>query len=182
MHMKVLCFWLTFLLVIPTVCGQGRARVRKSTDVLMFVPVAAGFATTLALRDYDGLKQLALGGSTALAASYLLELCIKKDRPDGDGHHAFPSTHTVVAFQGAAFILRRYGWQYGIPAYLLAGYVGWGRIYARRHDIWDVLAGAAIGVAGSYIFTRPLARDVRLSLMPATFGTSHVGFHASLRF
>ena len=90
MRTRFLCFLLAFLLVVPAACGQSRARVRKSTDVLMFVPVAAGFATTLALKDYDGLKQLALGGSTALAASYLLELCIKKDRPDGDGHHAFP--------------------------------------------------------------------------------------------
>ena len=170
------------LLVAPTVWGQSRARVRKSTDVLALLPVATGFATTLALKDYTGLKQLALSGGTALATSYLLELCIRKDRPDGDGHHAFPSTHTVVAFQGASFIQRRYGWKFGIPAYAVASYVGWGRIYAQRHDIWDVLAGAAIGVGATYVFTRPFAKEVNLSVAPATFGNTHVGFYASMTF
>lgn len=162
--------------------AQPKTRVKRSTDVLVFVPVVAGFATTLALKDYTGLKQLALSGSTAIAASYLLELCIKKERPDGDGHHAFPSTHSVVAFQGAAFIQRRYGWKWGAPAYVLASYVGWGRAYSKRHDAWDVLAGAAIGIGSSCLYARPFAKKAKLSLLPATFGADHVGFCASVVF
>jgi len=49
---------------------------------------------------------------------------------------------------------RRYGWKFGIPFYLLAGYVGWSRVYADRHDYWDVLGGAGIGVGCSYLFAR----------------------------
>lgn len=64
----------------------------------------------------------------------------------------------------AAFVQKRYGWEYGIPAYLLAGYVGYTRIEANKHDGWDVLAGAAIGVGMSYLFTKPYDKDKKFQV------------------
>ncbi len=159
--------------------AQPRERVRKSTDVLCLLPAAAGATAALCLKDYKGLGQFALAEGSALAANYLLEACIKKDRPDGSGHHAFPSTHTVVAFSAATYITRRYGWGWGLPAYAVSGYVAFGRVQCKKHDVWDVLAGAAIGVGSGLLFTRPLKRDVKLSLMPtATPGGGMLTFSA----
>ncbi len=147
--------------------AQFERRVRTSTDILMFVPGVAGAVATVALKDYEGTKQLALSGATALAANYLLEACIRKSRPDGSGYHSFPSTHSAAAFVGAAFVSRRYGWRYGVPAYLLSSYVAWGRVRSRRHDFWDVFGGAALGVGCGYLYTRPFSRNVRMSVLPA---------------
>lgn len=167
---------------INMIQAQPREAVKKSTDILMFATPVAGLVTTIAIGDYKGMKQLVLGGATSLATSYLLKYSIKKQRPDGTDAHSFPSNHTAASFQGAAFIQHRYGWKYGIPAYLLSGYVAWGRVYAKRHDCWDVLAGAAIGIGSSYLFTRPFAKKHNLTITPAVFGDDHFGVYASMSF
>lgn len=162
--LSVFCFG---LLQTGHVKAQFEKRVRTSTDILMFVPGVAGAVATVALKDYEGTKQLALSGVTALAANYLLEACIRKSRPDGSGYHSFPSTHSAAAFVGATFVFRRYGWRYGIPAYLMSSYVAWGRVRSRRHDFWDVFGGVALGTGCGFLYTRPFSRNIRMSVLPA---------------
>ena len=50
---------------------------------------------------------------------------------------------------------KRYGWEYGIPAYAGASFVAYSRVESGEHYPHDVIAGAAIGIVSSYIFTRP---------------------------
>jgi membrane-associated phospholipid phosphatase len=50
---------------------------------------------------------------------------------------------------------KRYGWEYGIPAYAAASFVAYSRVEAREHYAHDVIAGAGIGILSSYIFTKP---------------------------
>jgi membrane-associated phospholipid phosphatase len=71
----------------------------------------------------------------------------------------FPLGHTSTTFQSTALIQKRYGWKYGIPAYALAGFTGYSRINADKHDILDVLAVAAIGIGCSYLFNTPYQRE-----------------------
>ena len=159
----------------------SRKAVRTSGDVLAFVTPVASLATVLALQDWQGLKQGALAGVTTVGLTYALKYIVKKERPDGSDNHSFPSMHTSVSFTGAAFIQRRYGWKWGIPAYAVATYVGWSRTYAKKHDWWDVAAGALIGAGSAYIYTRPFARDKQLVISPVSNGTSF-GVYASLTF
>ena len=153
-----------------------------TTDILMFITPVAGFAGSLAIGDYQGTKQIIFSGAMNMAMTYALKYVIRKERPDHSDHHAFPSSHTSVSFQGASFIQRRYGWKFGLPAYLLSAYVGWGRTYAKKHDWWDIIGGAAIGTASSYIFTRPFARKHNITFSPVILSGQHPGFYASIRF
>lgn len=125
------------------------------------MPIAAGL-TTIIIGDKKGTWQFAKGFGVNLATSYVLKYAINKPRPDGatDGH-AFPSGHTSVAFQSASFVQRRYGWKYGIPAYVLAGFVAYTRIDGAddRHDGWDILGGAIVGIGSTYLFTTPYERE-----------------------
>ncbi len=181
--MKRIMFFLLGLLMtgIGAVNAQSRF-VQRSTDVLCLVPSATGLVKAIVEKDRKGILQLGLGSATTLAVNYGLEAAVRKDRPDGTGHHAFPSTHTAVAFNGASFLLRRYGWKWGVPAYAVSAYVAWGRVHARRHDWWDVLGGAAIGAGSAFIYTRPFVRNVDLSISPASFGTDACGLMATLQF
>lgn len=164
------------LIFILFVCLSGKAQeveisgsrkaVRTSGDVLAFVTPVASLTTVLVLQDWKGLKQGALAGVSTIGMTYALKYLIKKERPDGSDKHSFPSMHTSVSFTGAAFIQRRYGWKWGIPAYAIASYVGWSRTYAKKHDWWDVVAGAALGAGSAYIFTRPFATKHNLSISP----------------
>ena len=182
MKQKIVLIIIYICLIHCGINAQSRDVVKISTDILMFATPAAGFITTLVTGDYKGTKQLVFGAATSIAASYLLKYSVKKQRPDGSDFHSFPSNHTAMAFQGAAFIQRRYGWKYAIPAYLVSGYVAWGRVYAKRHDCWDVLAGAAIGIGSSYIFTRPFAKKHNLAISPIVLNNEQFGIYASMTF
>ena len=97
--------------------------LRHTTDVLCLLPDATALGVSIAKHDTEGLKQLGLSTATCLVVNYGLELCIRKDRPDGTGHHAFPSTHTAVAFNGSTYLMKRYGWKWGVPAYVVSSFV-----------------------------------------------------------
>ena len=127
-------------------------------DILQLaLPIAVGL-TTIIKKDWQGSKQFAFSYTTSFVITHSLKRIVRKPRPEGRNlYDAFPSGHTTSAFSGASFIQRRYGWKYGKWAYLLAAVVGVSRMEGPDgwHDIWDVLAGAAVGIGGTYIFTTP---------------------------
>ncbi|WP_339813878.1 phosphatase PAP2 family protein [Zunongwangia profunda] len=71
---------------------------------------------------------------------------MNKQRPDRSNDNSFPSGHTSTVFHSAGYIHRRYGFKNSIPAYALAGFTAASRIDSKKHDILDVIAGAAIGL------------------------------------
>ena len=182
MMKSVRVFIATLLLVSSLTVQAGDDALRHTTDVLCLLPDATALGVTIAKHDTEGMKQLGLSTATCLALNYGLELCIRKDRPDGTGHHAFPSTHTAVAFNGSTFLMKRYGWKWGVPAYVVSSFVAWGRVKTDRHDWWDVLGGAAIGAGTAYIFTKPFVKDVDVSIAPTAFGESGYGLTATIQF
>jgi membrane-associated phospholipid phosphatase len=117
--------------------------------------------------------------SETLASAYLLnlgattglKLLVDTDRPDDDefdGSYGFPSFHTSSAFTIAAVLDERYGWPAGVPAYALAGAVGWTRIDQRDHDVSDVAFAAALGyVIGKSVAARR-EESARFQLVPFT--------------
>lgn len=161
--------------------SSAQKGVRISTDVLLGVMPAATLAYEFAVKDWQGLKQAAFTAAATVGATYILKFAVKERRPDGSNLQSFPSGHTSITFANAAFIQRRFGWKWGAPAYAVATYVGWGRVYSKRHHWYDVLAGAAIGAGSAYIFTRPFAREHELSIVPASDGENFF-ISASFKF
>ncbi|MDE6336941.1 MAG: phosphatase PAP2 family protein [Muribaculaceae bacterium] len=158
---------------------KAQKGVGISTDVAVIALPVATLAGVLIEHEWEGLKQGALSGVTMLGATYILKYAVKEERPDHSNRHSFPSGHTGTSFATATFLQRRYGWKLGVPAYVVATYVGWGRIYAKKHHWWDVLAGAAIGAGASLIYTRPLAKKHELVFEPSA---SPVGVNFSASF
>jgi undecaprenyl-diphosphatase len=64
---------------------------------------------------------------------------------------AFPSGHATAGFTTAVFLSRA---DPGPPWFLLAGLVGFSRVYVRLHHASDVVAGAALGLALGYAARR----------------------------
>ena len=181
--MKLRHIILAALLLVPAAhLHAEESALTTTSDLLCLVPDATALGVAIAKHDTEGLKQLGLSTATCLAVNYGLELCIRKDRPDGTGHHAFPSTHTAVAFNGSTFLMKRYGWKWGVPAYVVSTYVAWGRVHSDRHDWWDVLGGAAIGAGAAFVFTRPFVKDVDVAISPTTFGDRAYGLTATIQF
>jgi membrane-associated phospholipid phosphatase len=118
---------------------------------------ASGLLVAAVHHDGKGAVQLAEAYGTAMAVVYILKPTVDRTRPDG-GSQSFPSGHSASAFAGAAFLQRRYGWRYGVPAYAVATFVAWSRVEAKRHWTSDVVAGGAIGIATNLVFTHPFSR------------------------
>lgn len=134
-----------------TVCADD---IQTAGDILQLVLPATGGALTLANRDWQGSLQLAESSALTLGVTYGLKYGVNERRPNG-GTESFPSAHSSISFAAAEFMRKRYGWEYGIPAYAAAAFVAYSRVEAQQHYPHDVVAGAAIGIISSYIFTRP---------------------------
>jgi membrane-associated phospholipid phosphatase len=178
--MKLLLFLLTFIFSLSIVKAQNKT-ITTSGDILQYALPAAALGSTFLWKD-DQTKptlQFAKAYGTSLALSFALKYAVLKPRPDGTNNYSFPSAHSSNAFSGASFIQRRYGWKYGIPSYLLASFVGYSRIQAKKHDGWDVLAGATIGIGTSYLFTKPYSKTKVDVSMNRVEGGYLVGFNWS---
>lgn len=78
------------------------------------------------------------------AVTHILKHSVNATRPNG-GNRSFPSGHTSSAFQGATFIHNNLGSVPSGIAYLGASFVGFSRVYTKKHHTVDVVFGALIG-------------------------------------
>ncbi len=143
------------LLMVTLLLLSSPVSAKDDGSVLQILIPSLAYGATFYLHDHDGRVQFYKSFFTNMAATQALKHAISKTRPNGRDNNSFPSGHTSAAFQGAAFVHKRYGFKYAAAAYLGASYVGWRRVATKNHFTIDVVAGAAIGVASSFIFTRP---------------------------
>ncbi len=151
-----------WLVVLVLICGviamppaaRAADKIEKAGDVLQFVIPALAYGGTFYAKDEDGRLQFYKSFLTSFVVTRGLKYAVDKKRPNG-GDKSFPSGHTSAAFQGAAFIHKRYGFKYAVPAYIGASFVGYSRLESDNHFIEDVMAGAAVGVIAGFYFTEP---------------------------
>ena len=126
---------------------------KSGEAVAIALPVIAGSVTLLHDWDWKGAEQLTADTGLTLLTVYALKQIVREQRPDGSDFRSFPSETSALAFAPASFLWDRYGWQYGLPAYLAAGYVGYTRINSKQHHWWDVAASAGIAWTYSRLIT-----------------------------
>jgi membrane-associated phospholipid phosphatase len=98
-----------------------------------------------------------------------IKFAVRRERPDGSNRRSFPSGHTANGFAIARLLHRSYGRPVGIPLYLVAGFVGAGRIEHDRHFFSDVVMGAVLGtIVGNSV---TLDTDERLGVVPVMMGS-----------
>jgi membrane-associated phospholipid phosphatase len=145
---------LLLLFLGGTTAGAGSKDLETAGDIGYYALPIAALGMAIANKDPEGAKQFAFATLSTAAVTEGLKLAVNEQAPDG-ADHSFPSGHASIAFSSAAFVQIRYGWTYGIPAYLVAAFVGYTRVATDQHYVHDVLAGAAIGILANVIFTSP---------------------------
>jgi membrane-associated phospholipid phosphatase len=135
---------------VDATAGDG---IRTAGDMLEFVLPITAAGMTLCFRDREGACQFEKSALLTGSVTMVLKVVIDERRPDG-GHQSFPSGHSSISFASAEFIRRRYGWKFGLPVYAAAAFVAYSRVESKRHYVHDVVAGAAIGIGSSWLFTR----------------------------
>jgi membrane-associated phospholipid phosphatase len=129
--------------------------IATAGDAAAVATVLAAGGITIARDDKEGIVQLTKSALLDVTATVGLKYSIHERRPDGSDNRSFPSAHTSVSFASAEYLRKRYGWEYGLPAYTLASFVAYSRVESNKHHVKDVIAGAAIGIGSSYLFTTP---------------------------
>jgi membrane-associated phospholipid phosphatase len=130
--------------------------------------VGAGFLVGTALLiptirdDWEGGGEAIGSIGAAALVSQSLKKFFPEMRPDGSDRRSFPSLHTGIAFASAATIQNRYGWKIGIPAQIVATFVGVSRVKAHKHHWHDVTVGAAIGELSGFLITEKETDRVRI--------------------
>ena len=144
------------------------------------IPVIAG-SIALFKDDYDGFWMFAKGATYTLAATQALKYTVREERPNGEDNLSFPSGHSSSAFQGASYLQFRYGWEYGLPAYIGAGLVGYSRVENEHHYWRDVIAGAILATSLQYLVTDKYIDSNQMMIVPV-INQDHVGIAASFSF
>ncbi|KFZ37031.1 phospholipid phosphatase [Shewanella mangrovi] len=135
----------------------------KVSDATAYGLVAASLAIPAYKDDWQGVKQAGLSVGVATGVSILGKSVIHEQRPDHSDNDSFPSNHAAMAFAAATTLQKRYGWQYGFPAYGVAALTAYGRVEADKHHWRDVAASAVIGSISGWFFTDAFDNKVQLT-------------------
>lgn len=108
--------------------------------------------------------EILLSVTAAAIATEGLKIVVNRQRPyqkypldvfpydASESGKSFPSAHTSLSFATATSLSLVYKkWYVTVPAFVWATSVGYSRLYLGEHYPSDVIAGAAVGVAGAYI-------------------------------
>ena len=162
-------FIFTFYFTTIATAKQNKAFTKVGDWGQVILPIAAAGISYLKEDNFNGTKQLAKTYASTMLVTYGLKYTIHAERPNGK-KDSFPSGHASSAFGGASFLAFRYGYKYGIPAYLGAIAVGASRINANQHSLADVVASATISLICGNIFTTRFKETVTLGAGPVKGG------------
>jgi membrane-associated phospholipid phosphatase len=158
-HSLLLIHFVLLIIIFFSVPVYANDDIELTGDILRFVLPLTAAGMTVYHGDQEGLIQFSKSFLTTVGTTYALKYSINTKGPNGESR-SFPSGHTSMAFSGASFLQKRYGWKFGIPAYAAASFVGWSRIESDNHYLKDVLAGAALGILSTYIFTDSYQKQI----------------------
>lgn len=152
---------LAILLVLhaaPVAAGD-QSNEELSGDIVTGSLVLGSYGITLLKDDDEGGRQFLRSTGVSLFVNTALRGAFNGTswgkRPNGHDY-AFPSGHTAFIMSSAQFLMDRYGWKYGLPAYAAVGYVSWVRVDTNHHHWRDIIAGAAVSYGISKLFVTPL--------------------------
>jgi len=131
--------------------------------------------------DWDGVAELGVSTAATLGAAYLLGHVVREQRPDHSDFHSFPSDTAALAYAPADYLWARYGWQYGLPAYAAATFVGFSRVAARKHHWYDVAASSAIAFGFNDAIVTRYHKSDRYSVY-ASADPDSIGVHFTMNW
>lgn len=139
------------------------------TGVAIALPLTAA-GITLWKDDRVGSAQLVVETILTVGTAYALKNIVHEERPNGSDNQSFPSGTTALAASGSSFMWGRYGWEYGLPAFMASSFVSYSRVQAREHHWYDTIASSGIAAGYGYVLTTPFKKrfgvDTSLSASP----------------
>jgi membrane-associated phospholipid phosphatase len=178
------CCLLSSLLALhitPAAAGSNKSLETAGTAVAIAMPITATGISLMHHGDWDGVYEL--GASTALTVgtALILKQVVREERPDHSDFQSFPSDTAALAYSSADYLWGRYGWEWGVPAYAAAMFVGYSRVAAKKHHWYDVAASSALAFGFNYAIVTRYRNNDRYALY-ASSDSDSVGLHFEAHF
>ncbi len=139
---------------------------QTASDIGAYSLMAAAIGVPLVKGDEQGALQAGGSIGATLLMTEGMKEAFPKTRPDGSDRKSFPSGHTSRSFAAAATLYNRQGRTIGIPAFVVAGFVGLARVEGNKHFWSDVAAGAALGTITGFLITRKPPGEKSAMIVP----------------
>ena len=167
------------LLATPAVAGISEWKT--ASDIGAYGLIATSIGVPALRGDTAGAWQAASSfGATSIATEGLKQT-FPRTRPDGSNRKSFPSGHTSRSFAAAATLLNREGPALGVPAFLVASFVGVARVEGKKHYWSDVIVGAGIGTGIGLLLTKKRDEGSQAAFLPWA-DTKGAGLSVAARF
>ena len=144
------------------------------------LPVAAVTVSLFHDDDWTGIEEYSFVGLSTLGTTVLIRRFVREKSPDGKSDHAFPSLQAAVGSPAESYLWRRYGWEYGLPAFILEHSASFLLDRAGKHHFVDGLAVSAISAGFSWMAVTPYHK--RLYIGSYTDGQGGVYVGAQMQF
>ena len=160
MHKGFLLAFATMSLVAVAKPADAWTYEQTGTAVAYTMPIlATGIAVSK--RDWKGIVQLTVVTGLSYGTAYGLKQVIRQRRPfqpKGDhstGWDSMPSTTSIIASAPSSFVWQRYGWEWGLPFFIVSKYSAYALSKTKKNRIWDNLASTAIAWGYNQLLTTP---------------------------
>ena len=160
-------------LAAATTSSHHQDNIETAGQVIAIaLPIVAG-GISVYKDDWQGVGQLVMATGVTVGTAFLLKYVVHEERPNHSNNQSFPSDTAALAYAPADYLWRRYGWQYGVPAYAAAAFVGYSRVESKQHYWWDVAASGAMAFGYNWLITdryRPWRGNLQTGLMATSHG------------
>lgn len=117
--------------------------------VTIALPVTA-IGITLLHDDWRGLGEFAVSTTLTVGSAYVIRQIVRQRRPDHSDFHSLTPPDVALVDSSADYLWSRYGWRYGIPAYLASAVVGYALTDQKKNHWYDTLASGALAFGFNY--------------------------------
>ena len=136
------------MLAVPPAAQASSLNKKTEADIgraiSIALPLAAYGISYAHDDDWAGMEELSTVTGLTVGAALLTREFVRKRSPDGSSDRSFPSIEAALATPAEGYLWRRYGWEYGLPAFVLSHGASLLLDDAGKHRFVDGLAVTAV--------------------------------------
>ncbi|HXC55550.1 MAG TPA: hypothetical protein VNU97_09655 [Rhizomicrobium sp.] len=140
----------------PSAAATADPSLRKAANVLTIaLPVAAVGVSLLHHEDWKGVAEFAVSAGLTVGSAYLIRKIVRERRPDHFDFNSMTPPDVAISDASADYLWSRYGWRYGVPAFIARSIVSYADTDGKKNHWYDTLASGALAFGFNYaIVTR----------------------------
>lgn len=138
------------LLSSPAFAAPDPSLRKAGNIIVVALPVAAVGVSLLHDEDWRGIGEFAFSAGLTVGSAFLIRQVVREQRPDGSDFHTLTPPDLALADASADYLWSRYGWRYGVPAYLAASVVSYALTDSKKNHWYDTVASGALAFSFNY--------------------------------